>query len=285
MTTRKNKTSPIIPAKGNTALVQDTLVSEVKELSFEGTSIQFKNAGGKWRISLRKLAEYYDIPFSKASQKLTLNKELFQDLGMDTITVSANGSAYDYDLSIRDAFSFLTTLNYKKYEIERREKLIRMRNWLTDNAEKILTGEMSISPASSDIDKLDGTYGEHSFLTGVVTHIVRKIRKKNPHSGCPSEQEIYQEDYNDVCGPGKIVPNWRKGLDSDDGKGLTLKKVFQSSELLVGNTQKKSLREAVIRNFEEYYPNLKPGYMPGLERLEPTKQMKLIGDCEEGGTA
>lgn len=280
MTKKESKTSPTTPAKVGEALVDNVSITEVKELSFEDTALRFKNKAGKWRVSLRQLAEYYGLPFSKAVQKLTLNRELFCDLGTDTVTVSANGSVFDYELSIRDAVSFLGLLNYKRYEDERKTKLINMRKWLSDTAEKILTGEVSLSPRSDEVDKLDGTYGEHSFLTGVVTHIVRKIRKKDPHSGCPSEQEIYQEDFNDLYGPGKIVPNWRRGLVTEDGKSLTLKKVFQSSELLVGNTHKESLRKAVIRNFEEYYPNLKPKHMPELECLETTTQMKLIGDCE-----
>jgi len=290
MSKRSSKTSPTAPAKVCEALDIDNLSTEVKELSFEDTKVQFKNPDGKWRVSLRQLAEYYEIPFFKASQKLTVNSELFQDLKVDTVRVSSpemngiyifkDGKLSDVNLSIRDAFSFLTTLNYKKYEDERRQKLIRMRNWLTDNAEKILTGEVVLSPRSDDIEKLDGTYGEHSFLTGVVTHIVRKIRKKDPHCGCPSEQEIYQEDFNDMRGPGRIEPQWRNRLDTEDGKSLTLKKVFQSSELLVGNTNKESLRNAVIRNFEEYYPLLKPPFMPTSRTLDTTRQMKLIGECE-----
>lgn len=75
----------------------------VKELSFEDTHVQFKNKAGAWRISLRQLADYYDIPFKTASQKLTHNSELFRDLGAGSVTLPANGSAFDYDLSIRDA--------------------------------------------------------------------------------------------------------------------------------------------------------------------------------------
>jgi hypothetical protein len=131
-------TPPSEPLDTNT--MKDS-IPEVKELSFEDTAIQFKNSDGKWRTSLRLLAEYYDIKFSHASEKLTGNSDFFRDLGTDRITRSANGSVYDYDLSIRDAVSFLTLVNYKRYKDERREKLIRMRNWLTDTAEKLLMGE------------------------------------------------------------------------------------------------------------------------------------------------
>jgi len=143
MTKRNEKTSPATPASDKRDQVtQDNSLAEVKELSFEDTSVVFKNKNGLWRISLRQLADYYGMPFSDASRKLTKNPELFRDLESGGVTPSVNGSIFDYDLSIRDAVSFLTLLNYKRYQDERRQKLIRMRNWLTDTAEKILTGEM-----------------------------------------------------------------------------------------------------------------------------------------------
>lgn len=283
MTKKAQKTSHTNPTKDCDALVHDNVSSEVKELSFEDTVVTFKNPDGKWRISLRQLAEYYSIPFSKASQKLTTNKELFQDLGADTVTVSANGSAYDYDLSIRDAFSFLTTLNYKKYEIERREKLIRMRNWLTDNAEKILTGQIPSSgylPNLEKIEQLQGDYGDHSFLTGMVTKMIRSARRKYLDARCPSEQEIYQEDYNDVKGPGKLIPNWRKDLSQKQGKSLAVKKYFQGFQIWAGHLEKEDIRRRVIADIEEFCPQNKPEFMPSLKQLDPTKQMKLTGECE-----
>ena len=57
MSKKAQKASHTNPTKDCDALVHDNVSSEVKELSFEGTSIQFKNTDGKWRISLRKLAE------------------------------------------------------------------------------------------------------------------------------------------------------------------------------------------------------------------------------------
>lgn len=55
-----------------------------------------------------RLTEYYDIKFSHASEKLTDNSDFFRDLESGRVTRPANGSVYDYDLSIRDAVSFLT---------------------------------------------------------------------------------------------------------------------------------------------------------------------------------
>lgn len=283
MIKKEQKTSPNMPGSYDGELVNDKSLAEVKELSFEDTALEFKSKGGKWRISLRQIAEYYDIAFSYASQKLTLNPELFLDLGTDSVTLSANGSAFDYDLSIRDAISFLTLLPYKRYEDERREKLIRMRIWLSDNAEKILTGEIpskDYAPSLEELERMDGVYTDHSFLTGMVTNIVRKIRKKDPHVGCPSEQEIYQEDFNDVLGPGKLIPNWRKGLNKSQGKDLTVKKFFQGSNFLAGHIRGEDNRKRVIEDIEEYCPQYKPEYMPSLKQLDPTRQMTLMAGEE-----
>jgi len=142
-------TPPSEPLDTNT--MEDS-IPEVKELSFEDTAIQFKNTDGKWRISLRALAEYYDIKFSHATSKLKKHSKLFRDLNEDRVTRSTSGYIYDLELSIRDAVSFLTLLNYQRYDDEREEKLIRMRNWLTDTAEKLLTGEtVSMIPQSQNI--------------------------------------------------------------------------------------------------------------------------------------
>lgn len=275
------KPNPATPPSEEQDQTNNTdFTSKEKELSFEETSLKFRNTDGIWRISLRQLAEYYNIPFSEASRKLTENRELFRDLGLDGVTSFRNGKLFNIDLSIRDAVSFLTLLNYKRYKDERREKLVRMRNWLTDNAEKILTGEM-YSPSLEELERMGGVYGDHSFLTGMVTDIIRKIRKKNPHSGCPSEQEIYLEDFNDIMGPGKLIPNWRKGLDTLNGKKLTAKKLFQGSNFLAGNVRKEDNRNKVIRDIEEYCPRYKPDFMPSSKQLDPTTQTKLI----EGETA
>lgn len=280
MTKRSEKTSPTNPTKDCEALVNTNASSEVKELSFEDTSLKFRKKDGRWRISLRQLAEYYEIPFFKASQKLTLNPELFIDSGTDTVTVSANGSAFDYDLSIRDAVSFLTLLPYKRYKDERKEKLIRMRNWLSDNAEKILTGEIPSIPSRSGVDRLGGEYEDHSFLNRLCIEVTRKERGKNPHAGIMSEKEMFKEDFDDICGPVPFVTRWRNKLDKLNGKKLAAKKVFVIHEMLSKNTEKSSLRSAVIKTFEEICPDLKPDYMPSLKQLDPTRQMTLTSGDE-----
>ena len=252
-----------------------------KELSFEDTAITFRQIGGTWRISLRQLAEYYDVPFKQASRKLTSNSDLFRDLVTGAVTAPVKGTVIDYELSIRDAVSFLTLLDYRRYDDDRKEKLIRLRNWLTDTAEKALTGKGYISNLD-ELEKIQGDYGDHSFLTGMVTHIVRKQRKKDPLCGCPSEQEIYQEDYNDIKGPGKLVSNWRKGLTRPQGKDLAVKKFFQGSNFLAGHVNKEDNRRRVIADIEEYCPNHRPEFMPALKQLDPTVQTKLI---EAGGVA
>lgn len=270
------------PRPSNVGELADHITStDVKELSFENSIIRFKQKGDIWTISLRQIAEEYEIPFKQAVQKLTRNRELFKDLGSGSVMLPEPAGGFDYYLSIRDAFAYLTLISYKRYSGERKERLIMFRNWLVDNAEKALIGEQikrDYVPNLDELERMDGAYGDHSFLTGMVTHIVRRIRKKDPHSGCPSEQEIYQEDYNDILGPGKIVTCWRRGLNPLNGKKLTVKKFFQGSNLLAGNVRKEDCRVKVIKDIEEYCPQYKPDYMPNLKQIDPTKQTKLLGD-------
>jgi hypothetical protein len=290
MTEKDRKTSPTNPTKDCEVLVNDYSLAEVKELSFEDASLKFRNKGGRWRVSLRQLAEYYGVPFHQASRVLTRNHELFQDLGVDATMASSpdsagifeyvDGKLYDVNLSIRDAFSFLTTLNYKKYEGERKRRLIGLRNWLVDSAEKILTGEMPSVPSRSGVDRLGGEYEDHSFLNRLCIEVTRKERSKNPHAGIMSEKEMFKEDFEDICGPVPFVTRWRNKLDKLNGKKLAAKKVFVIHEMLSKNTERSSLRRAVIKTFEEICPDLKPDYMPGLKQLDPTKQMTLIGSDE-----
>lgn len=154
-------TPPSEPLDTNT--MKDS-IPEVKELSFEDASLQFKKYEDKWRVSLRDLADYYEVPFKQVSRKITDNREMFRDLGLGAVTAPTSelsrfyefkdGKLFDINLSIRDAVSFLLTVSYRRYTDERREKLIRLRNWLADTAETLLMGgTVSLKPINASTQK------------------------------------------------------------------------------------------------------------------------------------
>jgi len=56
-------------------------MSNIKKiLNFEDFELPFVKIGNVWRISLRYLADYYDIEFKHANEIIKSNLELFRDL-------------------------------------------------------------------------------------------------------------------------------------------------------------------------------------------------------------
>lgn len=247
----------------------------VKELSFEDTKVQFKNHAGKWRISLRQLAEYYGVPFHQASRKLTLNRDLFRDLGADAIIASTKNTAFDYDLSIRDAFSFLTTLDYKKYNGDRKAKLIRLRNWLTDTAEKILTDDsmfmVDIGSLKDDPKSIQGDNGLRRAL------FVKKVREAHPNG--PNTRvrliDLAHNDQNLVRGP--HVP-FEAGAHKKYDKALALKdsaqKMVSFAAIACGKIEIDDINRFEKEVFKGLPEKYIPEYLPNL--IEKTKQTNLL---------
>lgn len=278
MTKRSEKASPNTPGSKVGELVENISSAEVKELSFEDTSLKFRKKDGRWRISLRQLAEYYEIVFSYASQKLTLNPELFLDLATDSVTLSANGSASDYDLSIRDAISFLTLLPYKRYEDDRREKLIRMRVWLADNAEKILTGEVPSVFPGMDIDSLGYGKKDLSPLNGLRLSALRHLAKRNhPNSPNTVNRAIatFRNDHQVMKGHQEMGKNWRKELQEPERRKLQAHVAIDFAALANGHLELDERMKYEQAMFRDICPELRPDFLP--VQIETTRQMKLIG--------
>lgn len=61
MTEKSKKTSPTTPARVGEALVNDNGLAEVKELSFEDTSLKFRSNSGKWRSHLSRVCGIFRI--------------------------------------------------------------------------------------------------------------------------------------------------------------------------------------------------------------------------------
>ena len=279
MSKRNEKTSPLKPSKVDEALVNDYRAAEVKELSFEDTSLQFKNADGKWRISLRQIADYYSIPFKTASQKLTRNRELFRDLGTGSVTLPINGSVSDYDLSVRDTVSFLMLLNYKRYLDERRDKLVRMRNWLSDTAEKILIGEPSqMVDLGSLKDEPKSIQGDNSLRRALF---IKKVNEAHP-AAPNTVRRLHALSHNDqalVRGP---HVQFEQGAHLRYSKELALKdsaqKMVSFAAIACGKIEPDEINrfeKEVFRGLPDRYI---PDYLPGL--VETTKQLSLIGGEE-----
>ncbi len=264
---------------------QDNLSTKIKELSFDDIQVQFKNTGGKWRISLRRLAEYYEVPFYQASRKITLNPELFQDLGLNAVTASTSiyngiyemkgGKLFDVNLSIRDAFSFLTTLNYKKYGDERKQKLIRMRNWLTDTAEKILTGELplmiDIGSIKDDPKSIQGDNGLRRAL------FIKKVNEAHPASP-NTVKRLHALSYNDqalVRGPDvKFEPGAHKKYSKELARKDSAQKMVSFAAIACGKIEIDDInrfQKEVFRGLPEKYI---PDFLPMC--IDSTKQLPLL---------
>lgn len=254
---------------------QDNLSTKIKELSFEDSAIQFKNTGGKWRISLRKISEYYDISFNVSSQKLTRNRELFRDLGTDSVTLSDKGSVIDYDLSIRDAVSFLMLLNYKRYDDERKTKLIDMRNWLSDTAEKILTGELplmiDIGSIKDDPKSIQGDNGLRRAL------FIKKVNEAHPASP-NTVKRLHALSYNDqalVRGPDvKFEPGAHKKYSKELARKDSAQKMVSFAAIACGKIEIDDInrfQKEVFRGLPEKYI---PDFLPMC--IDSTKQLPLL---------
>ncbi|MDD1729824.1 MAG: hypothetical protein LUQ50_12230 [Methanospirillum sp.] len=282
MTKRSEKTSPATPpSEKRDPVAKDNSPAEVKELSFEDTSIQFKNIGGKWRISLRELAEFYSIQFKHASEKLTLNPELFRDLEVGRVTRPGDNLALDYELSIRDAVSFLMLLPYKRYGDERGPKLIRMRNWLTDNAEKILTGEVPSVFPGMDIDSLGYGKKDLSPLNGLRLSALKHLAKRN-HPSSPNTVNraiaTFRNDHQVMKGHQEMEKNWRRELQEPERRKLQAHVAIDFAALANGHLELDERMKYEQAMFRDICPELRPDFLP--VQIETTRQMKLIGGDE-----
>lgn len=278
MTKRSNKTSPNTPGSKVGELVKDNSPAEVKELSFEDTAIQFRNVESKWRISLRALAEYYDIQFAHAVAKITKNQELFCDLSTDRVTRSINGSASDYELSIRDAVSFLTLLNYKRYNDERRGKLIRMRNWLSDTAEKVLTSQIPTNPSEFDIGSFDLSNKGMSSLNGIRIRLQGMLAKQR-HPSNPNtvkrKIDMFRRDHHVLKGHDDMGENWRQ-KEPEEGKIKLTGWVACGIYSFARGHLEPDEQSRDIKEFYATCPDLLPDHLPDM--IETTRQTKLLGD-------
>jgi hypothetical protein len=290
MTKKESKTSPATPASDKRdQAAQDNSLTEVKELSFEDTALRFKNSDGKWRISLRQLAEYYGMPFSEASRKLTSNNDLFRDLGLNGVTPSTSearyiyvfkgGKLFDVNLSIRDSVSFLMLIPYKRYKDERKDKLVRMRNWLTDNAEKILTGEsVQLIDTASLKDDPKSIQGDNNLRRALF---IKKVNEAHP-AAPNTVRRLHALSHNDqhlVRGP--HVP-FEAGAHLKYSKEQALKdsaqKMVSFAAIACGKIEIEDINrfeKEVFRGLPEKYI---PDYLPGV--IETTTQMKLMAGEE-----
>jgi len=235
---------------------------DVKALTFEDVPFEFKYKDDMWRISLRNLAGHYDIEFKHASEKLTQNGELFQDLESSKVMSETRGHVDDYLMSVRDATTFLTLLNYKRYDDTRRTKLVKMRNWIATTAEQLLTGQAKLTkiiPVASDLSD-DPEY--ITTLSGIrrSLHIV-KIREK-----CPTKPNtvnrinaLYRHDQNLVEGDGvEFKQGWYKKLDKAGRKKNCAVKMASFAAIANGCIDVDEIEEYEKKIFqimpEEYIP-------------------------------
>lgn len=281
----ENSRQPTSTKAGREVRLTDTDISaqNEKELSFEDTSMVFRRVSGIWRISLRQLAEYYDVPFHQASRKLTQNQELFRDLVTDAVTASTNGSVFDYLLSVRDAFSFLTTLNYKKYDGERRERLIRLRNWLTDTAEKVLNGDLiSRSEAEGlfDPSTLNDNPREIARDNNLRRALfVKKARETHPERPNTFRRlhDLAHNDQRLVLGPeASFEQGWHRKLSKDLSLKDHAQKMASFAAIACGNIEIDDINRFERNLFLGLPEKYIPDHMPGL--IDTTKQMKLSGE-------
>lgn len=263
--------------------VQKRVVYEIQYEEYLGEQIPYIVYDGIKRYPVNAVGRLFGYG-PKDEFKLYRENEAF--LAQFTISAVVGGKRKSTSVPCIDSTGLLIMTGKAplgNLSLERRGTVIKIVQFMAESADMRLKGELVPKGQiidNEDLERMGGSYGDHSFLTGMVTHIVRKIRKKDPHSCCPSEQEIYQEDFNDILGPGKIKTNWRKGLQDLDGKKLTVKKFFQGSNFLAGNVRKEENRNKVIKDIEEYCPQFKPDYMPSSKQLDPTKQSRLLLEGE-----
>ena len=184
--TRRNQNPGNQSAKRNTGdttsvTIRDGTISELQniELSFESFELEFKKIEKRWRISLRQIAEYYEIPFKQTERKISLNVELYRDLAPGAVTYNPfNGHVDDRFLTVRDAIQFLSTLSYKRYSDEKKENLIRLKNWMANTAEKVLTDELVHRNEYLDIGRFSDNRIEVAHDAGMRMTIFHKVCKQ-----------------------------------------------------------------------------------------------------------
>ena len=271
--------------------IRDGTTSEPQniELSFEGDVFQFKNVNGKLGVSLRQIGEYYGVPFKQANRKLCENSEFFRDIEFhpsENISGAASAPTYlinesgehDLYLSFRDASSFLLLLNHKRYSDERREKIIRMRNWLTDLGEKVITNEFVQKNEFLDTGRLSDNRIEVAHDAGLRKAIFHKVcRQQHPtspnsvrryHEVCRNDQRVIRGF--DV----ELIPRYTKALTKEQTVKDHAQKLISTCAIICGNTSTDRINAFVYDALKGLPEKYIPDHLP--QQLETTKQMNLL---------
>lgn len=164
MKKKEQKASPITPASGNTELVEYNALSkdiEILPQSFEGSEILMGCVDGRVIIPVRTLSEMFDINYSKAMEKITSKSELFDGevislekaeyLRLYPVTGSSDDIRSFDCFTIAGALQWITILSYGRYDLERKEYIVRVRRWLAKTGESVILGSPGIGSNNSPV--------------------------------------------------------------------------------------------------------------------------------------
>jgi hypothetical protein len=255
-----------------------TSESQNIELSFENFELEFKKIDGAWRISLRQIAEYYEVPFKQAERKISQNRELYRDMVTGAVQYNLNGSVIDRFLTTRDTLQFLSTVSYKRYSDERKKNLIKLKNWMADTAEKVLAGEVVHKNEYLNADRLSDNRFEVAHDAGLRKAIFHKVcRQQHPTSpnSVRKYHEVCRNDQKVILGFEKEwIPRYTKTLTKEQTIKDHAQKLISTCAILCGHTSPDRINSFVCDALKGLPERYVPDYLP--MQIETTKQMNLI---------
>ena len=122
----------------------------VESKKFDGTNITFVILpDGTELVTVQALADYFGMPLKQANRIITRNRDLFEGKVFKIKTEDANISGammtpirmkYLDCLSYAGGLQWINSLSYLKYEGERKDKIIDLKNWLVALGEAAMKG-------------------------------------------------------------------------------------------------------------------------------------------------
>jgi len=165
-------------------------------------------------LPIAYLSSLFDMEFKYANQIVTINSELFEGMVVKiektasmtsgSVTLPESRSSSFTCLTIAGVLQWLSRLDYKRYESERREVIIKTQRWLVETGAQVMMRNKIPAP---EIKKLPSGIGDVFTQCISVTDIIEKKHHVDPILGTiMALQETQKITGHDMTGFQSLLP-------------------------------------------------------------------------------
>lgn len=166
---------------------------------FDNAEILFViTPSGEHLIPVRVLADYFGIPLKSTNQTITRNRPLFVDkivkLKIEDAKALGHMMLPSEDLRLFECFTlagalqYVNALSHSKYSDDRREAIIKMKNWLVDLGASVIQGK-----PLGQVDR-----GEVRVISSELTKKIKDLLKEkivSKYEDGKDHSHIYQNEF------------------------------------------------------------------------------------------